>query len=126
MTTFEVYWLTRLDNISDLLAIALGICAVAAFFGPIMIHAYADTETDTKAEENRVKAMAVPFAKRAFIAFLAVAALRVFIPSTKELVAIYGISYLTQNKDAREIPAAALKVLNKELQELAGDNKDKE
>ncbi len=51
------------------------------------------------------------------------ALLSCFVPTTKELVAIYGISYLTQNEDARAIPAEALKILNQKLKELGEPDK---
>ena len=120
MTTSEVYWLTRLDGINTLLLLLCFGSLIIAFLLSLVSYLHADTSLMGEEEES-----AKNFAKRALKLGLLTALLTgsasVFVPTTKELIAIYGISYLTQNKDAREIPAEALKVLNQKLKEMESE-----
>lgn len=54
----------------------------------------------------------------------------VFIPSTKNLLIIYGvggtIDYLKENKDANKIPDKCIKALDKYLDDTLKENKDKD
>lgn len=124
MTTSQVYWLTRLDSLNTALTIGfvggiILLCTVA-FFGSM----YADMATDTAEEERTVKKTVWRTVRTLGVIAVLSGVASIFVPTTKELVAIYGISYLTQNKDAREIPETALKVLNQQLKEMAGEEKE--
>lgn len=54
----------------------------------------------------------------------------VFIPSTKNLLIIYGvggtIDYLKENKDANKIPDKCIKALDKYLDDALKEDKDKD
>lgn len=53
-----------------------------------------------------------------------------FIPSTKYLLIIYGvggtIDYLKENKDANKIPDKCVKALDKYLDDVLTEDKDKD
>jgi NADH:ubiquinone oxidoreductase subunit 6 (subunit J) len=119
MTTSEVYWLTRLDGIHDFLTVTAFILLVGVPVLALFTYMMADLNMDDNEDEQ--KATAAKIAKRGALLLAAAALLSCFVPTTKELIAIYGISYLTQNKDAREIPAEALKVLNQKLKEMESE-----
>lgn len=117
MTTTEVYWLTRLDNLNTLfwlLGIAAGIALIITPFLYMML----DVDASGAEQEREAKKTTARYFRRTLIACVGFCSLACFMPTTKELIAIYGISYLTQNKDAREIPAEALKVLNQKLKDM--------
>jgi hypothetical protein len=115
MTTSQVYWLTRLDNLNTFLIIMACLAGLALILVPF---AWMMADVDDNATG---KGFATGSAKWSPLVLVGSLAGSVFIPSTKELIAIYGISYLTQNKDAREIPAEALKVLNQKLKEMESE-----
>ena len=116
MTTFQLYWLTRLDSLNGFLQLVVALCGLALLCSPFV---YMMLDDMTKDSTEHAKAAAKRVVKTGLSVGLSAALAMAFIPSTAELVAIYGISYLTQNKDAREIPAEALKVLNQKLKKLA-------
>jgi hypothetical protein len=121
MTTSEVYWLTRLDGIHDALIVGFAggfmLLVIVSIFGFM----HADLHTTTQAEEKLEKARVWRAIRLISIVAVLSGIASLLAPTTKELIAIYGLSYLTQNKDAREIPAQALKVLNEKLQEMQKD-----
>lgn len=86
ITTTQMYWLTRLDNVHDLLCgilvatcIALGILSVLAGIATVV----ADSEDD-----QRKAAFARKLRRNIVLAALVAGTIKVFIPTTKELAAI--------------------------------------
>jgi uncharacterized membrane protein len=120
MTTSEVYWLTRLDGIHDFLTT---VCITLLIIAPCVlffIWMMVDVKREGAEKDGSVKSFK-RLSAWSIGACLGCGLLSCFVPTTKELIAIYGISYLTQNKDAREIPAEALKVLNQKLKEMESE-----
>lgn len=113
MTTFQVYWLTRLDPIHSLLE---ALACVIAGGGLLALFVLLLSATIGENEEHFAYIKKV--VAYCSLGILLSGGASCLVPTTNELVSIYGISYLTTNKDAREIPAEALKVLNQKLKEM--------
>lgn len=68
--------------------------------------------------------------KRSIYAFVFGATICVFIPSTKNILIIYGvggtIDYLKENKDANKIPDKCIKALDKYLDDALKEDKNKD
>ena len=68
--------------------------------------------------------------KRSIYAFVFGATICIFIPSTKNLLIIYGvggtIDYFKENKDANKIPDKCIKALDKYLDDALNEDKDKD
>ena len=106
----ELYWITVLGNISVVsvcVMIVLAIVWTAIIIGFIV--ASGDDEFDTEIIKSVSKKLVLPT-----IIFLP---LSIFIPSSRDLMAIYGvggvIDYVQENPDAKQLPDKYIKVLNK-------------
>lgn len=119
----ELYWLNVLGNLNDL----GGAIAVLSFLVFIVLGFYFLLISDDDLEPS-------PFIKKVFKGSLFAIVLGVvmatFIPSTKNLLIIYGvggtIDYLKDNKDANKIPDKCIKALDKYLDDALKEDKDKE
>lgn len=117
----ELYWLGVLGNLHNF-CVALAFLAAFAIFavGFWLILSYDDE--------------VLPFIKKVFkysiFVFMFGTIMSIFIPSTKNLLIIYGvggtIDYLKENKDANKIPDKCIKALDKYLDDALKEDKDKE
>ena len=108
-----LYWITVLGNISVVsvsFMIVLAIVWTAIIIGFIV--ASNDDEFDT---EIRGKLKSV--SKKLVLPTIIFLLLSIFIPSSRDLMAIYGIGgvidYVQENPDAKQLPDKYIKVLNK-------------
>ncbi len=108
-----LYWITVLGNISVVsvsFMIVLAIVWTAIIIGFIV--ASNDDEFDT---EIRGKLKSV--SKKLVLPTIIFLLLSIFIPSSRDLMAIYGvggvIDYVQENPDAKQLPDKYIKVLNK-------------
>ena len=119
----EIYWITVLGNLSNLL-ITLCVCFGVAAVGialAIMLEVY-EYEEDSKQYYK--------WLRHCCVAFIITSIMAVFTPSTKELYAIYGIGgvidYVQSNETAKQLPDKTIKALDKWLDEMNKDEKDGE
>ena len=118
----ELYWITVLGNISILATIVLVIVSllwIIIGMGLVITCNGDDNENDRKKLNGLSKKLVLP----TIISLL----LSVFIPSTNELITIYGvggaIDYVMENPSAKQLPDKCFKVLNKWADEkLANDS----
>lgn len=118
-----LYWITILGNIRDigqiLLIILLSVVVSSIFFGIIYCQ---DDE-----EEDHVK-KAIKIAKKCLLYSILPLLMVVFIPSTKQLYAIYGvgtvIDYAKGSKEVQKLSDNAVKALNMWLENVNKDKKD--
>ena len=110
-----LYWITVLGNISVVsvsVIIVLAIVWTAIIIGFIV--ASNDDEFNT---EIRGKLKSV--SKKLVLPTIIFLLLSIFIPSSRDLMAIYGvggvIDYVQENPDAKQLPDKYIKVLNKHL-----------
>ena len=118
----EIYWLQRIGALSDIFDVMLGIAAivfiVAAFVSCI--------EPSDENEDVIIKTK--KFAKVSFIAVVVGILGNIFIPSTKEMYAIYGIGgtidYIKSNDKAKQLPDKCIDALNRYVDSIEKENKD--
>lgn len=119
----ELYWLGILGNLHDA-CVALAFLAVFAILavGFWLLMSYDDGDEPSPSFKKLFKYSIFTFVFGTFMA--------IFIPSTKNLLIIYGvggtIDYLKENKDAQKIPDKCVKALDKYLDDALTEDKDKE
>lgn len=117
----EIYWITRLGALDTLCEVVLFLTGlffvlILALYPPI--HDYLDDHEEQRA--RLIKAVKL-------IAVLCVLAIigKVFIPTQKELLLIYGIGgtidYVQSSDKAKELPDKAVEALGKYLEEASKD-----
>jgi hypothetical protein len=67
----------------------------------------------------------MPFSKTILVGFILSLMVAVFIPSTKEYVAIYLIPKIVNNEQVQQIPEKAMTILNSKLNEWITDQHKK-
>lgn len=122
----EFYWITRLDAITITLGTILILCFL---FGIVGIIAYFVFRTDAYADKavERVNKTAYKIVKVYVPIIIVVTLLRVFIPTTKEALVIYGvgstIDYLKSNDKAKQLPDKVVDAIDAYLESLKEDKK---
>ena len=106
----EIYWITRLDDISFFLGSISVTCAILSGIAIFFICVTLD-EGDIVASKNCIK-----FMKFSIPAFLLSMAINVFVPTTNEAMLIYGvgttIDYVKQNNTLQQIPDKCINALD--------------
>ena len=116
----EIYWITRLDGIQAFFAICtiLVVFAIIILFINILILNGEDEKTKSQKWLKKLFC-SLPF----FILPL------IFIPSTKDALLIYGLGgsldYIKGNDTAKKLPEKAVMALDRYLEELNKDEKEK-
>ena len=119
----DLYWLGVLGNLHDCgdLATILSIIVLLVLGLWTMTHGSEYDEPFKKIKRTF---------KCSIYALVFGTTISVFIPSTKNLLIIYGvggtIDYLKENKDANKIPDKCIKALDKYLDDVLKEDKDKE
>lgn len=116
----ELYWLGVLGNLHDF-CVVLAILAAFAF----LVLGFSLLMSDDVYEFP-------PSIKKVFkysiFVFVFGIIMAIFIPSTKNLLIIYGvggtIDYVKENKDANKIPDKCIKALDKYLDDALKEDKD--
>lgn len=107
----ELYWMTRLDGLQALLIILFLISAAIAIFS--FINWYSD-DFDCETSHLKFFKIALP------IAIISALGL-VFVPSTKEMLIIYGVGgtldYIKENDTAKRLPDKCIEALDKFMDE---------
>lgn len=117
----ELYWITRLDLITNTLVIIISsLVIVGAIAGIFYFNARDDAYN--KEEVKKLNDYFVKFLKVYITVFIVSALLRIFIPTTKEALAIYGIGgtfdYIQQNDTAKHLPDKLINALDAYLDNL--------
>ncbi len=121
ITSWDMYWITRLDSINAFLVITaiIGLiagCIVAVCYGMWIAE---------KSENEHWK-----YYRRILITdgiiSLGLLLISCFIPSTKEFAVIYLIPKIAANEQVQKIPDNALKLLNGKMEEWINDFRNKE
>lgn len=118
----ELYWLGVLGNLHELCGAVAVVCfLIFAALGFWILLCSADEEEPSPVLKKTFKG--------SFLTFVLGVVMVTFIPSTKNLLIIYGvggtIDYLKENKDANKIPDKCVKALDKYLDDVLTEDKDK-
>ena len=119
----ELYWLGVLGNLHDF-CVSLAILAAFAFLAVgFVLLVSVDDDYEFLPSIKKVF-------KYSIFVFVFGIIMAIFIPSTKNLLIIYGvggtIDYLKDNKDANKIPDKCIKALDKYLDDALKEDKNKE
>ena len=118
----EIYWLTRIGVIGDVCNV-VAIFGLIMFFGgmifmPLILNDFCDGEKEKKIVWKSVKIFLTVW----IISILGV----MFVPSQKELIAIYGIGttvdYIKSNDKAKELPDKAIEAMTRYLDSIDKDD----
>lgn len=131
ITSWQVYWITRLDGFIGLLIffsiVSFIIVAVSCIVAMIKYSESQDRDWCNSHRENsnrlfllwkKVTLISLPI-------FIISTLLINLIPSTKELAAIYLIPKIVNNEQVQKIPDNALKLLNGKLEQWIKDMGEK-
>lgn len=117
----ELYWLGVLGNLHDF-CVALAILAAFAFLAVGFVLLVSDDD-----DYEFLPSIKKVFKYSIFV-FVFGIIMAIFIPSTKNLLIIYGvggtIDYVKENKVANKIPDKCIKALDKYLDDALKEDKD--
>jgi hypothetical protein len=120
----EIYWLQVIGNAGE---ITTGVFIFAIFASVLLTLAFLIYDVYDEEQERQYKLIKRSM-KYAFITLFIAAIGTVFIPSNKQMLAIYGIGgtidYIKSNDKAKELPDKVVDALTKYL-ETVGENRDK-
>lgn len=115
----EIYWLTRLDSIKEMLTFLI---ALGVFTAIISIICYAASETHSGEKRS------VSFIKGGVITALLVGIFYSFVPTSKEAFLIWGVGgtldYLKTNEKARQLPDKCIDYLDEWVKHINNDKKN--
>lgn len=117
----EIYWVTRLDAINTFFGMVM-IFSFLGIFILLLLSLLGDLlfKEEIKKYIKCIKMLTISFV----ISFLGSA----FIPTTNDMMLMYGLGtikeYVDSNEKAKELPDKAIEALNKYLDEI-NDNKEK-
>ena len=132
----ELYWITRLDAICNFLtAVAAMSFLISASIAVFMVCNRIEASNYKKGSENwnyymqRFKMFLSHFKRFIFVTIIA-CLINFFIPTTNQALLIYGlggtIDYIKSNDTAKQLPDKCIKALDKWVENLSEDNKQKE
>ncbi len=122
-----LYWITVLGNLYTLSVWVLCILIVAIIF--LGTYAIA-TETGDYADEEDKEEAHIYYKKAGKLALCSIipTLILIFVPSTKQLYAIYGVGTVTdfakESNEVKKLPDNAVKALNMWLENVNKDKKD--
>lgn len=121
MSEAQIYWLITLPKIAEGIGVVLIILGfvLSSFFG--ICHVYLRAGEEPKTSDS-FKFVIKSF-KSGLIILVIGTLLKTFIPSTKELVAIYGIPKVVNNEQVQAIPEKLLEFANIKLDDLVEEAK---
>ena len=129
----EIYWITRLDAISDFLTII----AIVSFLISVVMAAFAmynRFEADHYAEGGKYYncymqrfKIFLKYFKRSILVIIVSCVINVFIPTKNDALLIYGvggtIDYIKSNDTAKQLPDKCIKALDKWVENLNEEKK---
>ena len=121
----EIYWLQVVGNLGSLTVVAMIIAIIALIVLTIGYCSFEVYDEDVRAKQAAI----VKWLKRSAVAVIVSAVGMVFIPSDKELMAIYGIGgtidYIKSNDKAKELPDKVVNALTRYVDSIEKEEKDK-
>ena len=129
----EIYWITRLDAISDFLTII----AIVSFLISVVMAAFAmynRFEADDYVEGGKYYncymqrfKIFLKYFKRSILVIIVSCVINVFIPTKNDALLIYGvggtIDYIKSNDTAKQLPDKCIKALDKWVENLNEEKK---
>lgn len=118
----EIYWLQRVGNINTLMWTLFGITVAITL---IFLIIAGITHIDSLSEKEEILAKkSLKKAIKTGVVGIVLALVAVFIPTTNEMYAIYGIGgtidYLKENETAKQLPDKVVNALDKWIDNITG------
>lgn len=121
-----IYWITRLDAICTALVLLDTVLVLVLAFCCFSYLSNLSIDSWRKEEQEQEKKLAKRIGKKSCIALVITTLLLVFIPSTKEAFAIYGIGgtidYVKSNDKAKRLPDKVIDALDRYVDTIANDS----
>lgn len=141
ITNWDIYWITRLDDLRESIItcssalefiIVSLLTVIALFLGYVLATLEFSNreeeelgETFCKAIRKVIKPLIVIYSIILFIGILGTFA-KPFIPTTKQMVAIYALPPAINNEEVQQLPENILRFINKQLREWAEETTEEE
>lgn len=125
ITSWDIYWITRMDSLNDFFSI-FGIGSLVFFLallswsGPLAIDGVYDSNKREEYWRLYRKSMIWGVSFGVIFTFLSL-----FIPTTKEVAAIYIIPKVANNEQVQKLPDNAMKLLNAKFDQWVDEATDK-
>ena len=122
ITEKMIYWITRLDSVHSFcegLLIPIVMLLIIGTLAMIVLFIISLDETEKEAIKAFKAVKKVYF--YLWVLVLVISSIRMFVPTTNQMVAIYMIPQIAKNKDIQEIPSKATEFLNGKLDEWMND-----
>jgi len=118
ITSWDIYWITRLDSASFVLAAVFIISIIAIV---VLLIARACLAEPYYAWEKKFNAEWLTPLKITLAMAMLSGFISLFIPTTKEFAAIYLIPKIANNEQVQKIPDNATRLLNAKLEQWIDD-----
>ena len=124
----ELYWITRLDAVDTAFTTFLVISTIALVFTTIgcIVNKCEEIERPYKEEASKYKKLFIIYFKYSVIAFVFSLLGLIFIPNTKQALAIWGIGgtidYIKANPTSKKLPDKCIKALDRWVDTIATDS----
>ena len=123
----EIYWITRLDSINTCSFIVAIICGIVVLFLTIPYIVCKSDYMRTGSDKDKACMMCFwTILKPCLIALSICASLRIFTPTSKEAMLIWGvggtIDYIRDNETIRQLPDKCVNALDAWVESLADEN----
>lgn len=115
LTMWDVYWVTRLDEICWMFAVAM---IVTGFIFGLSSIGYPFVKEEVFYGDNKRMNR---FMKINLAVFVSVCVIGSFVPSTKEACAIYLLPKIVNNEQVQKLPDNAMKLLNGKMEAWIDD-----
>src|SRR5687768_13232429 len=115
MTSLELYWLLKLDDIHSVLSFVFFICSVL-LFGTLVMYVFMVLVGDEAAEWAKPN-------KVLLLVGLLAGLLKSFLPTTTQMAVIMVVPPIVNNAKVQQLPDKVLDLVNQKLDELKSKQK---
>lgn len=127
MSLFQLYLITRLDNLSACFVFICCISAVMVIVSSViaLVNSDYDRYSSIDKQEQRLHLLGKRMAKWASVVLILSSFIEIAVPDEKDVAMIIGGYYATNNEQIKQIPDNILAATNEFLKEYAKPLKDK-
>lgn len=122
VTPMQLYWITRLDSLCVLLAIAMGLFLLAA--GVFAIAGFVEGGSILNDDSDETSKRYFRWSLKSCIVALTILTLSCFVPSTKEMAAIVVVPRIANSESVQEIGGKIVDLATAWLEGLAPKKKE--
>ena len=125
MTTWQLYWITRLDNVVSFFDFVTALfCFVLILIGGIWLLKTLDDDMNEEEKKEFNKIMWKYFFRGLIISSIFII-IDIFIPTQKDILTIYSAEWATNSAEVKKLPDNTVKAINKLLGDYIKNDKNK-